>query len=154
MRMMGSGEPRLASHPLAVGFERIFSDIESLAKAATTGFPPYDVEMLGEDRVVVSVAVAGFSREQLSVLVEGRFLTVSGRGTETGAEDEGRQMLHRGIARRAFERRFVLAEHLVPGGVTLENGILQVEINREVPESAKPRSIAIGVPASTEAAQA
>lgn len=143
MRALNANDARVARHPFAVGFERLFADIDSLANATATGFPPYDMEMTSEDQIVVSLAVAGFSAEQLDVTVEGRFLTLSGRAAETDASSTA-TVLHRGIARRAFERRFVLAEHWTPGSVSLENGILRVEINRMVPESAKPRSIAIG----------
>ena len=133
------------SHPFAVGFDRLLRDIENVKKVSQSGFPPHDVEVVSEDAITVSLAVAGFSHDQLAITVEGRSLVISGSIPEADKDPEAPEgrFLHRGIARRAFERRFVLAEFLKVAEASLENGILKISLVREIPDSAKPRQIDI-----------
>jgi len=124
-----------------VGFDRLLNMAESAMQANQAGYPPYDIERIGEDRYAVTLAVAGFSRDELDIEAHGGVLTVTGRKPEQA--DEGRRMLHRGIATRAFQRRFQLADHVKVTGARLDNGLLTIDLHREVPEAAKPRRIAI-----------
>lgn len=116
--------------PFLLGFEQTRALLERAAKAAGEGYPPYNVEALDENRLRVTLAVAGFAPDQLSVSVEGRQLTVSGE-----REGDERSYLHRGIAARRFSRSFVLADGLEVAGAALEHGLLHVEIVR--PEAAR-----------------
>ena len=125
----------------AIGFDRLARQLES---ARTVGeaqsYPPYNIEKTGEDSYVLTMAVAGFGPGDIDVVARENVLTVAGRAPQA---PEGRSYLHRGIAGRAFERRFVLADHIVVEGANLENGLLHVELKRQVPEALKPRRIAI-----------
>ncbi|NQW12274.1 MAG: Hsp20 family protein [Alphaproteobacteria bacterium] len=134
-----------------VGFDRMARLLDHALRASETGsqptFPPYDIEKLGEDDYRITMAVAGFSESDIDITVENGTLTLSGRIEKPGAEGQAkaeRAFLHRGIATRAFERRFDLADHIRVGGASLENGLLHVDLVREVPEAMKPRKIAIG----------
>jgi len=122
-----------------VGFDRL---IDMLETASDQGYPPYNIERSDENNYRVSVAVAGFGEPELSVDVKDRVLTVTGR-REEGAKPAS--YLHQGIAGRAFERHFQLAEHVEVKGARLENGLLHVELERVVPEEKRPRRIAINV---------
>jgi molecular chaperone IbpA len=104
-------------------------------------YPPYNIEKTGEDSYRVTMAVAGFSQDELNITVQEGVLTVTGKAVK---EEEPKQFLHRGIARRAFERRFELADHIQVRGANLTNGLLHIDLVREVPEAMKPRSIKIG----------
>jgi molecular chaperone IbpA len=112
------------------------------ARAASEGpsYPPYNIEKTAEDAYVLTMAVAGFAPQDIDLTVHENTLTISGKAPQNG--DHGR-VLYRGIAGRAFERRFVLADHIVVEGASLENGLLHVALKREVPEALKPRRIAI-----------
>ena len=139
-----------------VGFDRLAHMLDAtLADAGQPAYPPYDIEKTGEDAYRITLAVAGFSEAELSVEARETTLIVSGRKAE---EEEGeRSYLHRGIARRAFERRFQLADHVRPVAARTENGLLHVDLVREVPEALKPRRIEIArgdAPAAIEAATA
>lgn len=127
----------------SVGFDRLSNMLESATRLSdeTAGYPPYNIEKRGEDTYRVTVAVAGFTAEELDVNVENGTLTIRGKAKE---ETDPQSLIYRGIARRAFERRFQLAEHIQVTGAGLENGLLSVELVREVPEAKKPRTIAIG----------
>ena len=131
-----------------IGFDRLFSllDQASGVEAAPT-YPPYNIERTGENAYRISLAVAGFAETDLAI--ETRDSTLSIRGTkEVRAEGDAKsayEVLHQGIAARAFERRFQLADHVKVTGAALEHGLLHVELQREVPEAAKPRQIAIAV---------
>jgi molecular chaperone IbpA len=126
----------------SIGFDRIFDLLENAARVQTSGnWPPYDIEKVGEDRYRITVAVAGFSRDQLSVTLEPNLLVVSG----AKPDDESGQYLHRGIAARSFVRRFELADYVKVAGAGLKNGLLTVELVREPPEEMKPRRIEIQV---------
>lgn len=118
----------LFDSPFLLGFEQTRSLLERVARAGAEGYPPYNVEELGEGRVRVTLAVAGFSADQLSVTVEGRQLTVSGK-----REGEDRTYLHRGIAARGFVRSFVLADGMEVSGAALEHGLLHIDVSRPDP---------------------
>ncbi|MGH7055564.1 MAG: Hsp20 family protein, partial [Stellaceae bacterium] len=115
------------------------------------GYPPYNIETTGEDAYRLTMAVAGFAGDELDITVQENTLVVTGKAKK---DDENGRYLHRGIARRGFERRFSLAEHIKVTGASLENGMLHVDLVREVPETAKPRKIAIAGAAPEEAARA
>lgn len=127
----------------SVGFDRLgeIMDWVNRTEESAGTYPPYNIEKTGEDAYRVSIAVAGFKPEELDINVHRSVLTVSGR---TKTESEGKSYLHRGIAGRAFERRFELADYVKVSKAELENGLLHIDLVREVPEEAKPRKIAIG----------
>ena len=126
----------------AIGFDRLARLMDSAVSAADVpSYPPYNIEKTGEDTYRLTMAVAGFRPEELEVVAKDNTLTVSGKVAGDGQKGE---MLYRGIAGRAFERRFVLADHIVVDGADLENGLLHVALKRVVPEALKPRRIAIG----------
>jgi molecular chaperone IbpA len=135
-----------------IGFDRMMrlADAATRLDAAATSYPPYNIEKTGDDAYRLTMAVAGFGAEDIELTVHENALLVKGKGLKE--EDSGRY-LHRGIARRAFERRFQLADHIKVVGASLDNGLLHVELVREVPEAAKPRTIAIqaGAPAQPKA---
>jgi molecular chaperone IbpA len=126
-----------------VGFDRLFDLLDAVPgfDAGATAYPPYNIERLSENEYRVTMAVAGFSEDEINVDVKEQTLNVRG---EKKAEDKERQFLHRGIAARAFERRFQLADHVEVKGADLRDGLLHVDLVRNVPERLKPRSIAIG----------
>lgn len=125
-----------------VGFDRLFSLLDSVAGSeAVPGYPPYNIERTAENAYRITVAVAGFAENDLAIEVKENALTVRG---ERKADERKGEILHQGIAARAFERRFQLADHVQATGASLENGLLHVELVREVPEAKKPRTIAIG----------
>ena len=124
-----------------IGFDRLMR----LADAATrtdgaASYPPYNIEKTGDDTYRLGMAVAGFGADDISIVVQENALVVSGKAK---AEDDASRYLHRGIARRAFERRFQLADHIKVVGASLENGLLLVDLAREIPEAKKPRLIPI-----------
>src|SRR6056297_2234838 len=125
-----------------VGFDRVADLMDRVLSAdvAQPTYPPYNIEKLGDDAYRISIAVAGFSEDELNVEVKEGALIVSARKQET---DEGRTYLHRGIATRAFERRFHLADHVRVNGATHVDGMLHIDLVREVPEALKPRRIEI-----------
>jgi len=125
----------------AIGFDRM-ARLAETARAASEGpaYPPYNIEKASEDTYVLTMAVAGFAPGDIDLVVHENTLTVTGKAPQVA--DQSR-VLYRGIAGRAFERRFVLADHMVVEGATLENGLLHVTIRRVVPEALKPRRIAI-----------
>jgi len=125
-----------------VGFDRLFDLLDAAPgfDAAAPAYPPYNIERLGESEYRITMAVAGFSEDELKIDVKEQTLTVRG---EKKAEDKERQFLHRGIATRAFERRFQLADHVEIKGADLKDGLLHVDLVRNVPERLKPRTIAI-----------
>jgi molecular chaperone IbpA len=129
-----------------VGFDRLFAALDKQIGLDTNAptYPPYDIERVGENAYRISVAVAGFAEDELTVETRENVLTV--RGAKKANEQGGtkRETLYQGIAARAFERRFSLADHVVVTGASNENGLLHIELKREVPEAQKPRTIAIG----------
>lgn len=122
----------LFDSPFLLGFEHTRSLIERAAKAAAESYPPYNVEDQGGGRLRISLAVAGFAPEQLSVAVEDRQLTIAGKREGDGRPEEA--FLHRGIAARGFVRSFVLADGMLVEGATLEHGLLHIDVARPEPE--------------------
>ena len=130
-----------------VGFDRLASLLEAATAEGAGGYPPYNIERTDENAYRVEIAVAGFRPEELSIEVKENLLTVSGR---KAANDEPRRFLHRGLAERNFERRFQLADYVVVTDAALADGLLSIALKRELPESLKPRQIAINTqPASS-----
>ena len=126
-----------------IGFERLLHQLDAISQPEPDdNYPPYNIEKAGENHYRVALAVAGFAESDLSITAEGNVLTISGKRTET-EKSEG--VLYRGIASRSFIRRFSLAEHVVVKDAQLANGLLTVDLEREVPEAMKPRRIPIGV---------
>ncbi|TAJ94513.1 MAG: Hsp20 family protein [Gammaproteobacteria bacterium] len=125
-----------------IGFDRFSSLLDNALRTdqGHTGYPPYNIEVTGEDEYLISLAVAGFELNELEIQVERDVLTIKGR---KAVETKGRRYLHQGIANRSFERKFNLADHVKVTGASLNNGLLNVHLAREIPESMKPRTIAI-----------
>ena len=126
----------------AVGFDRLARQLESAARSSQeNGWPPYNIETTGEDAYRIEIAVAGFSADELNIEAKENLLTVTGK---KAANDDGqRTFLHRGLAERDFERRFQLADYVVVKGADLSNGLLTIDLQRELPEALKPRRIEI-----------
>ena len=126
-----------------VGFDRLFSLLDSVGGVdAAPTYPPYNIERTGENAYRITVAVAGFTDAELGIEVKENTLTLKGEKKTTEASEAG-QMLYRGIAARAFERRFQLADHVEVKGAVLENGLLHVDLVRNIPEAKKPRIVPI-----------
>ena len=125
----------------SVGFDRLSSLIDSARNtdATVSGYPPYNIELFDENKYAITLAVAGFDRGELDLIVEKGILFVRGEK----AQKEERQYVHQGIANRAFERKFNLADHVEVTGADLSNGLLTIYLVREIPEEMKPRSIPI-----------
>ena len=127
-----------------VGFDRLFSLLDqATGLESTPSYPPYNIERTGENAYRITVAVAGFAEPELSIEVKENTLTIRGE-KQTKQNEKNGEVLYQGIAARAFERRFQLADHVVVKGAALENGLLHVDLVREIPEAMKPRSIPIG----------
>jgi len=126
-----------------VGFDHLSSLLDAVTHSDSSGngYPPYNIELLEQDHYRITMAVAGFVEDELDIQSEQRTLTVKGRKPDQEVE---RNYLHQGIAARNFERRFQLAEHIEVSGARLENGLLHIDLVREVPEAMKPKRIAIG----------
>ena len=124
----------------SIGFDRMLNVLEAASRVETIdSWPPYDIVKSGEDAYRIAMAVAGFSQDELTITQEQNMLFVSGQ--RANADDV--QYLHRGIAGRSFQRRFELADHVKVGGAGLANGLLTIDLKREIPEELKPRQIAI-----------
>lgn len=141
-----------------VGFDRLFTMLDSLAQPDQgQTYPPYNIERTGENAYRITMAVAGFAEEELSIEAREHTLLVKGEKAEDG-DDSDAEFLYRGIAKRAFERRFQLAEHVEVRGASLKNGLLHIDLLREIPEAMKPRRIEIQAakasPRQIEASQA
>ena len=125
----------------AIGFDRLARLAGTAQETASQSYPPYNIERTGEDSYRLTMAVAGFGQDDLELVMRENALIISGKVT---AEANSGEVLYRGIAGRAFERRFTLADHIVVDGANLQNGLLHVGLRRVVPEALKPRRIAIG----------
>lgn len=123
-----------------VGFDRLFSMMDGFE--AAPGYPPYNIERTGENDYRVTVAVAGFSENELSIESKENTLTI--KGSKQSVAEQNGEVLYQGIAARAFERQFQLADYVTVKNAVLENGLLHVELVREIPEAKKPRQIPIG----------
>jgi molecular chaperone IbpA len=124
----------------AIGFDRLARLVDTAAATADVSYPPYNIEKTGDDAYRLTMAVAGFGPHDIELVVKENTLVIAGR---VAAESAKGEVLYRGIAGRAFERRFVLADHIVVEGADLENGLLHVDVKRIVPEALKPRRITI-----------
>ena len=132
----------------AVGFDRLAGLLEAAARSeAPTGYPPYNIETVGENAYRIEIAVAGFKPEELNIESRENTLTVQGK---KAANDEARRYLHRGLAERNFERRFQLADHVVVIGAALADGLLSIDLERQIPEALKARRIEIATGAPTQ----
>lgn len=129
----------------SIGFDHVnrLYDLASRLDESSLSYPPYNIEKRGEDAYRITMAVAGFRLDELDVTVKENSLTIASKVAEQPAEAEGVTYLHRGIARRAFERRFELADTVKVVGAQLVDGLLHIELKREVPEAKKPRQIPI-----------
>ena len=123
-----------------VGFDRLLSMLDSTSGQETPSYPPYNIERTGENAYRITMAVAGFGEGDLTIEAKEHTLTIKG---ERAQETEAGEVLYRGIAARAFERRFQLADHVEVKGASLENGLLHIDLAREIPEAMKPRKIEI-----------
>jgi molecular chaperone IbpA len=131
-----------------VGFDRMANMIDSAARLdGAQGYPPYNIERVADDEFAIEIAVAGFGEDDLDIETKDGLLTIAGRKTQPEEGEVEREFLHRGIAERGFLRRFQLADHVIVTGAELRNGLLRVELVRELPEAKKPRKIEIGAPA-------
>lgn len=124
----------------AIGFDRLASALESANRADAGGYPPYNIELTGEDQYRISLAVAGFGADEIDIEVKENLLKVIGQKSTDVAD---RQFLHRGIANRNFERTYQLADYVRVEGADLRDGLLHIDLKREVPEAMKPRRIEI-----------
>jgi molecular chaperone IbpA len=127
----------------SIGYDRLGSLIDNALRGSdhSTGYPPYNIEVLDENHYAITLAVAGFDQDELDINVENNVLTI--RGEKAKKDDENRNFLHLGIANRAFERKFNLAEHVEVTSADLNNGLLAVSLLREIPDAMKPKTIAI-----------
>ena len=123
-----------------VGFDRLFDLLDETQRRVEDNYPPYNIERLGEDRYQISVALAGFSPDEIAVTAEQNVLTVEGRKNDK----DRHEYLYQGISARPFKRQFNLADYVEVKAATFDNGLLRVELVREIPEAMKPRRIAIG----------
>ena len=125
-----------------VGFDRVFNRLDALVGQEQKTYPPYNIEKVGEDAYRISIAVAGFAQSDLVIESKENSLLIKG-AKAPASEEKNREFLHRGIAERAFDLRFQLAEYVEVSGASLENGLLHIELKRQLPESKKARQIAI-----------
>lgn len=131
----------------SIGFDRVSRLLESAQASDAVTYPPYNIEKLGENAYRLTMAVAGFGEGDVDITVQDNALTVKGKAQP---EPEGAQFLHRGIAGRAFERRFQLADHVEVEGARLVNGLLHIELVRRIPEQLKPRKIEVTAVANNQ----
>ena len=122
-----------------IGFDRLFNVLDEVQRTAEESFPPYNIERLDENRFQISVALAGFTPDEVTLTTEQNVLTLEGRKSEK----EERAFLHRGISARSFKRQFTLADHVEVKGARFENGLLIIDLVRDIPEAMKPRRIEI-----------
>src|SRR6478609_3602920 len=133
-----------------IGFDRLFDLAETAQRVSDEGYPPYNIERLGEDIYQISLAVAGFSPDEISITAEQNVVTIEGGKTEK----TDREFLYRGISTRHFKRQFSLADYVQVKNAEFDNGLLKIELVREIPEAMKPRRIAInGVSANNSQKQ-
>ena len=131
-----------------IGFDRLTRLVDAAARVDTAAlaYPPYNIEKTGADSYRIVMAVAGFSPEEVSVVAQANSVTITGKSQR---DESQTKYLHRGIAARAFERRFDLADHITVNGASLDNGLLSIDLVRQVPEAMKPRTIRIDAAASS-----
>jgi molecular chaperone IbpA len=124
----------------AIGFEALFDRLNDRSNYNNEGYPPYDIVRKGEDEFQINIAVAGFSRDEITITAEASQLTVAGKRQDK----DDTEYLYQGISARSFERRFNLADYIEVDGATFENGLLHIHLFRRIPDKMKPRKIAIG----------
>lgn len=122
-----------------IGFDRLFNLVETAQRAAEETYPPYNIERLADDRYQISLAIAGFSPDEVSITAEQNVVTIEG----SKAEKAEHEFLYRGISTRQFKRQFSLADYVQVKGASFDNGLLRIDLVREIPEAMKPRRIAI-----------
>ncbi|WP_176504540.1 Hsp20 family protein [Cereibacter ovatus] len=127
----GMTKLNFGGHPFLLGFEQLERLVERTAKTASEGYPPFNIEAVAENAYRITLAVAGFREDEMAITVEDRQLVIRGRQAEDASD---RVFLHRGIASRAFQRSFVLAEGVEVAGATMEHGLLHIDLRREVPQ--------------------
>ena len=125
----------------AIGFDRLAHMLENANRLESVGYPPYNIEVTGEDNYRITMAIAGFKDDELAIESKQNELTVSGKKSES--DEDAQKYLHRGIATRNFDRKFQLADHVHVKGARMEHGLLHIDLFRELPEALKPRSINI-----------
>ena len=131
-----------AFNKFGIGFENLFDDLQRVTQIqSSTNYPPHNVIKTGDNTVTIEVAVAGFAEGEIDIAIDKRLLTIT--GNKQRDDDAAHEYLHRGISSRDFKQTFPLAEHVEVKGATVRDGILTVLLEREIPESAKPKSIAI-----------
>ncbi len=129
-------------HKFGIGFDNLFDDLMRVSNLqSNSNYPPHNVIKTGEDTVTIEVAVAGFAEGEIDIAMDKRLLTIT--GARKREDDDGHEYLHRGISSRDFKHTFTLAEHVEVKSASIRNGILAVYLEREVPEEAKPKAIAI-----------
>jgi len=133
-----------ALHKFGIGFDNMFDDLMRVSnQQSTSNYPPYNIVQINEDEYVISLAVAGFGLDNLSIVKDKKFLIIEGKEYQSDSEKVEPNYLHKGISNRDFRREFQLADHVEISNAHLELGILSVHLKREVPEEAKPKTIAI-----------
>lgn len=136
-----------------VGFDRLFNLLDQSSSDGSPGYPPYNIERTGENAYRVTVAVSGFSKDELSIVAKENTLTIKGEKAANENSQPKNEVLYRGIAARAFERAFQLADYVLVKNASLENGLLHVDLERQIPEAKKPRSIPIATGAQANSTQ-
>lgn len=131
-----------------IGFDHLATLMDAARNEKQPAYPPYNIEVTGEDQYRITMAVAGFDEQELSIETEHNTLLVKG---QKAGKDEGRRFVHQGIAERNFERKFQLSDYIKVTGANIANGLLHIELVREVPEALKPRKISISSTAQTSA---
>jgi molecular chaperone IbpA len=137
-----------AIHKFGIGFDNLFDDLMRVnAQQSNNNYPPYDIVQINDDEYMISLAVAGFGHDNLSITKDNKFLIIEGKHSreniDSTSEESTTKYLHKGISERSFRREFQLADHVEISNAHLELGILNVHLKREVPEEAKPKTIAI-----------
>ena len=137
-----------AIHKFGIGFDHLFDDLMRVnAQQSNNNYPPYDIVQINDDEYMISLAVAGFANDNLSITKDNKFLIIEGKHSrenmDSAYEESTTKYLHKGISERSFRREFQLADHVEISNAHLELGILNVHLKREVPEEAKPKTIAI-----------
>ena len=136
-------------HRATIGFDRLFNEMEArFANSASQGYPPYNIAQINDDEYMISIAVAGFGMDNLDITKDKNILRIEGTSPKG---DENVNYLHKGIGGRNFRREFTLADHVEVEGATLELGMLNIHLKREVPEELQPKKIAINAPSTLEA---
>ncbi|OFC71100.1 Hsp20 family protein [Alteromonas confluentis] len=134
-----------------IGSDRLASLVDAASRSESQStYPPYNVELLGDDKYRISMAIAGFSSDEVEIVAQDNTLTVSGKKAQQENAAE-RKFLHKGLSERSFERKFQLGDHVKVTGADLQHGLLHIELARVVPEAKKPRRVEIGKPASDSA---